>query len=598
MWRSRFLWQLYLGFVGLILATTVAVGVLLVGQVEKDTLNDARGTLRRTALLLREVALPRLKGPVEGAVERVEKAGEELGVRWTVIDVDGVVLVDSRETASEMDNHGRRPEVLRAKRLGTGQSSRHSATLGVDMMYYAIAVRGNDDQLLGYVRSALALVILEERLARLRFQLIVGAMIAAGLALAVSFFFSQRITKRLTTLTSAANSIAQGNYNDRVQASSRDEIGELGRSFNSMAQQLSERIEATSRDENKVVTILSGMIEGVVAVDRVGRVLHMNDAAADILNVSQKSSEGLHLYEVTRVRDVSELLRDTLRDGRERREEFTVEGVGASRSIEAYASPLRDGSGGLAGGVIILHDVTDVRRLEAVRRDFVANVSHELKTPVTAIRGLVETLLETDDMDEGTQDRFLGRVKNQSIRLAELVSDLLTLSRVESRRGGHLERECFDLRERVLDSERRALGVAEEKGVLLESTITREPTPVLGDQEGMQKIVDNLLDNAIKYTPTGGAVKLRVFTEKGQAVLEVDDTGLGIETEHLERIFERFYRVDKARSRELGGTGLGLSIVKHFVGALNGGITVDSEPGRGSIFRVELPIHEEDSADS
>jgi two-component system phosphate regulon sensor histidine kinase PhoR len=268
---------------------------------------------------------------------------------------------------------------------------------------------------------------------------------------------------------------------------------------------------------------------------------------------------------------------------------------GDGPAIEMHAGPLTGGRGEVVGAVLVLNDVSELRRLEAIRRDFVANVSHELKTPLTAIRGLVETILDDPEMPVDVRQRFLERIEEQTQRLSTLVTDLLTLSRLESE-SSRREREVVDFRGVVDSSVRRLRGVAEGKGIHLETAFDGDALWVLGDEEQLRQMVDNLVDNAVKYTPEGGrvAVRLRAATEEGtgqtECLLEVDDTGIGIEPRHQERIFERFYRVDKARSRELGGTGLGLSIVKHIAKDTGGSVSLESRPGLGSTFRVRLPL--------
>jgi len=327
-----------------------------------------------------------------------------------------------------------------------------------------------------------------------------------------------------------------------------------------------------------------------VAVDPYAQILHMNKAASEILNVSVDDPEGWHIYDVIEVEEVGELLRQTLRDGVERVEELKIMKDDQEQVLEAHASPLRGRDGELAGGLVVLDDLTQLQRLERVRTDFVANVSHELKTPVTAISGLVETLIESEEMDEETRSRFLGKIQNQSLRLSSLVADLLALSRVEARDEQQLELHRMDLKLTAMDSIRRAMVAAEEKGIQLHSQLPEDVVNVNGDDEALRQVVDNLLDNAIKYTQEGGGVSLSIEVEGDSAILLVKDSGIGIEAEHQERIFERFYRVDKARSREVGGTGLGLSIVKHFTASMGGAVGVESEPGVGTVFRVQLPL--------
>jgi two-component system phosphate regulon sensor histidine kinase PhoR len=282
-----------------------------------------------------------------------------------------------------------------------------------------------------------------------------------------------------------------------------------------------------------------------------------------------------------------------MRNGSEQNREVRLPAERRDRVLLLQASPLRDAAGELSGAVLVLHDVTELRHLEEVRRDFVANVSHEVKTPLTAIRGMVETILEDPSMDEPTRNRFLERVRSQAGRLSALVTDLLTLSRVE-RREEAPEKGTLDLRGPVRESFEQQTSEGEDKGLSMEIETPDSPVPVFGDMEALRQAVDNLLSNAVRYTPSEGRIWVRLRTEGEFAVVEVQDTGIGIEPRHQERVFERFYRVDKARSRELGGTGLGLSIVKHITIAHEGSVSLESAPGQGSTFRIRLPLRHAD----
>jgi len=315
-----------------------------------------------------------------------------------------------------------------------------------------------------------------------------------------------------------------------------------------------------------------------------------NEAAEDA-----KEAIGQHVWDTTRVGDVSEFVDKVLADGREQSAEIRVADHPPPRTLEIHASPLMAPSGGIGGAVLVLHDVTDLRRLEAMRTDFVANVSHELKTPLAAIQGLIETLADDEGMEGEVRQRFLGRARDQVLRLSALVTDLLALSQVESE-ARSLERRSLDLRDVLQESESRLdlTGRMRELDVAVE--LPDEIVPVLGDEEALGRIVDNLLDNAVKYTEDGGEIRVRLTTEGDHAAIEIGDTGIGIEERHLSRIFERFYRVDKARSRALGGTGLGLAIVKHLVEAHGGRVEVESEPGEGTNFRLLLPLDPLDAA--
>jgi two-component system phosphate regulon sensor histidine kinase PhoR len=395
----------------------------------------------------------------------------------------------------------------------------------------------------------------------------------------------RRLASPLTSLLRASTSALP---ETREGGGRGDDVAQLADAFNRMSADLRERMATITGERNRLVAILSAMVEGVVAVDREQRVLHVNEAAAAILGTPASEAMGRPAWEMTRVGEVLDALGVAARELRDLTREARIARPGGERTVQLHASPLRDGQGRPAGAVVVLHDVTELRRLETVRRDFVANVSHELKTPLTAIHGMVETVLDDEGMEAETRRRFLARVHEHSSRLGNLVHDLLALARIEAAEGA-LERALLDLREPVRDSAARLTPAADAKGLTLEVHLPAEPVEIEGDEEALREVVDNLLDNAVKYTPSGGAVTLTLACGATEATIDVRDTGIGIEKEHLARIFERFYRVDKARSRELGGTGLGLAIVKHLVAAHGGRVSVESEPGAGSAFRVALP---------
>jgi two-component system phosphate regulon sensor histidine kinase PhoR len=518
----------------------------------------------------------------------VRELGVEVSTRLTIVRAGGVVAADSEEEPLRMENHGTRPEILAARDAGTGSAVRWSHTLGVDMMYVAVAIR-RSGRLLGYARAALPLTAVRDRLAHVRNLVILGVVLATAGGLVLGFFFARSVTRPLTELTEAAEAIAAGGLDREIRTDAPAEIGQLAAAFKRMTGRLEERMDAVSRGRSQLAAILSGMVEGVVAVDREGRVLHMNEVAGAMLGASPEASQGKPLWEATRIPAVLDLLKLPPEDAAVSTREMRLPDGLKERVLEVRASPLRDTRGGPGGLVIVLHDITDLRRLETVRRDFVANVSHELKTPVTAIRGLAETLIDDPGMERETHRGFLTKVRDQAERLSRLVGDLLALSRVESG-GAALEREILDLRDPVRDSVRALEPAAAAKGLGFEAVIPPESLAVRGDREALRQVADNLLDNAVKYTPAGGRVRVVLRREAGEAVLEVHDSGPGIAPEHLGRIFERFYRVDKARSRELGGTGLGLSIVRHVALAHGGQAAVESTVGQGSTFRVRLPI--------
>jgi two-component system phosphate regulon sensor histidine kinase PhoR len=467
-------------------------------------------------------------------------------------------------------------------------STRFSRTVSLQSMYLAIPVM-NNGVLSGFVRTSATLEAIEARRAAVSRGIALAMVLPVLAALVLGLLLARSFTQPLLEMTDAARDVTRGVYGRRVRVHRSDEIGVLAEALNAMTEQLRTQIDTMTADRNKTLAILSGMVEGVVAVDREERVVHANAAAQAILGIDGRAALGRRIWEVMRVVEVSEALGESMRMNRIRVSEVRIPTPQKDQVIQLTATPLRGAADQIDGAVVVLHDVSELRQLESMRRDFVANISHELKTPLTAIRGLVETLIDDGTMDRETHDRFIEKIRDQSTRLTNLVSDLLTLSRLESGPGG-LRFEAIDLRETVAESCRTQVHAAETKQVGLFPGLPKEPVTIEGDVEAMRELVDNLVGNAIKYTPSGGRVDVRLFAENGHAVLEVADTGIGIPPEEQSRVFERFYRVDKARSRQLGGTGLGLSIVKHVALAHGGSVSLKSASGRGSTFRVQLGL--------
>jgi len=586
MFRSRFLWRLYAGYVVLIFLSTAIVGGLIIRKSYHDSLAETARTIKARAIMLEDMINHSSKNPDE-LQKRVLALGKKTGTRLTVINANGVVMADSREKPENMDNHAGRPEVMAALSRGFGTVTRFSDTLGVTMMYYAIPVN-NDGLKYGFVRTSVSLISINKRLANNRNTVILGAGVSVFVALLLGFFIARSFARPLSSITEVAESIADGDYSKRLPTTGKDEIGKLAQAFNRMAESSLLRMESIDTDRNNLLAVLSGMIEGVVAVDKQERVVHINEAAEGILGITAASSVGKPLWEVTRLVDVCQTVSGTLRNASEITKELRIPGSPADRVVEIQSSPIRDSEGNLAGAVVVLHDISELERLETMRRDFIANVSHELKTPITAIRGLVETLISDRRMEPEKHERFLQKIANQSMRLSSIVTDLLTISRLES--GKILERKLFDLRRAIVNPVHSLTATGENRGVKMEMDIPDDPVSIVGDEESLCEAVNNLLDNGLKYSREGGDVFVRLYRKEETVVIEVEDTGAGIEKRDQQRIFERFYRVDKARSRELGGTGLGLSIVKHIAISHGGSVFVESAPGQGSTFRIVLPL--------
>jgi two-component system phosphate regulon sensor histidine kinase PhoR len=589
-WRSRFFWKLYAGYVAVIVLTTAIVGILVAQRIVRDSLQETQNVLQAEALLLRDIATSALQASGEAGVQqRLRLLGTAIGARLTVLRADGTVLADSDEEPARMDNHADRPEIALARTQGFGTSTRFSHTVHQRMMNVALSVQAHG-QLVGYVRTSLPLTIIDKRLAYVRAIVLLGAGMAAVVGLLVGLFFARRVTRPLTSMTTMAASIASAHDEQPMRIRTRDEIGTLANAFNRVVAHLRERMETLAREHNQLLAILSSMVEGVIAVDRAERVVHMNRAAGTILHVSPEASVGHLLWEMTRVRPVVEILTDTIRQaGALRCEAHLVEQPG-EQIVEMHASPLRDSHGEVTGAVVVLHDVTTLRRLENVRRDFVANVSHELRTPVTTIKGFVETLRDGGLHDPEQAERFLEIVARHADRLHAIIEDLLSLSRLEQ---GAEAAELPRTETALADVLQAAVQDCAVKALARQVTVTVACDPALRAHVNaplLEQAMVNLLDNAINYSKEDSTVWLEADQEGPELVLRVRDQGIGIPQQYLPRLFERFYRVDKARSRERGGTGLGLAIVKHIVLAHGGHVSVHSAVGRGSTFTVHLPL--------
>jgi len=587
---TRFIWRLYAGYILLILLATVTAVIFVSRQVEGDSLASIETTLRSEACMLRDSALPALGGEGGGDFQsRIEALGRETGTRFTVIDADGGVLADSEKDPALMDNHASRPEIIDAREKGLGRVTRFSRTLGVRMLYLALPVE-RDGEPQGFVRTALPLDSVQRRLGRTRRMILLGAALASVLALLIGILLARRSTAPLRSMTRAALETAAGKRRGRVPENRGSvEMRELAASFNSMSDQLEDRLAAIEGERNKLAAILAGMNEGVLAVDAEECVLHLNRLAAELLRIDPDRDAGRPVWECSRIPDASDLLSRALRERRFLRRETTLVADGGQRIIEMKASPLPGSGERPPGAVLVLDEVTELRQLGAVRRDFIANASHELKTPLTVIRGLTETLHEDPEMEAATRIRFLEKLDRQVGRLVDLVGDLLSISRLESEMAP-FDMEKLDLAALAVECAAEQESVAEAAGLRLETEPSERALPVRGDRASLGQAIGNLLDNALKYTPRGGRVVLRARASEGWAVVEVEDDGIGIEPDQQARVFERFYRVDRARSRELGGTGLGLSIVKHTALAHGGEISVESQAGLGSRFRLRLPL--------
>lgn len=522
--------------------------------------------------------------------EAVAEIARENRTRVTLITDEGIVAEDSEHDPTSMENHADRSEVAQARKTGQGMAQRVSPTLGIPMLYLAIRV-GDEAAPVGYVRNSVALDAVEAEIDLVK-QLVVGTFLVVSLlALAPMFLILQRIIQPLTTLKTAANAIAAGDLQQAVLIDRRDELGSLAEAFNTMSHELSARmyeLRKTSqelRESSQLLsTVFGSMVEGVVAIDNDENILFANVAARDLLEFRDRDLIGRPVWECVRNETVCIVVRQAM-SGLERSVECQLPRSGTIVEIEA--TPLAQDP--CPGVVLVFHDVTELRRLENIRRDFASNVSHELKTPLTIIQTSAETLLDGAIDDPEFARRFLMRIEEQGSRLHALIEDLLQLARIESRE------QAFDVTSvpvrLVVESLVEELAsLSEARKVKLKIDGGANDVNVAADKRAFRTILENLLSNGLKYTPEGGQVAVSWKRDETHAVIQVRDNGVGISRENRKRIFERFFRVDRARTREIGGTGLGLAIVKHMATTFDGEISVESEVGKGSTFSLRIPL--------
>lgn len=517
----------------------------------------------------------------------------ELGARITIIATDGRVLGDSAEISEHMENHGTRPEILEAMRTGTGTSIRYSTTVKYNMLYRAFHQTGaNRDR---FVRLAVPLTDIDNVIRAVRQSLLAGLAAASAMGLLLAWVFSRHLTRRFRRLLQFSGQVAAGSFPQNFfPDSGSDEIALLEAHLNEMSLHLRANLSQIIEENEKADSILRCMIEGVLVLDPKGRVLVMNQQARTMFHVpADLDVHGASVLEITRHPEVHRILQEIFTfDFSTQTYSKEVE-LDDERYFRVNAVRLRDTRENFQGSILVFHDVTDIKRFESMRSDFVANVSHELRTPLTAIRGYVETLMHTPPADPKESQQFLAIIDRHSERLSRLTQDLLTLSDLESGKI-QLSLQALDtgqLIERVLEV---FWDQAARKQVKLTQRIEPQLPDVLGDFDRLQQLFINLLDNALKYTPNGGEITLeaRLLPPRNGAITQIElaviDTGVGIPEKDLPRLTERFYRADKARSRDLGGTGLGLAIVKHIVQAHKGDLTIESVLKHGTTVRVRL----------
>ncbi|MHB8837137.1 MAG: ATP-binding protein [Candidatus Methylomirabilia bacterium] len=591
--RKRLLWHLLpwyliaaaLCLAGLIGYSSRAFTNFYVAQRERDLSSLARVTAFEIADRTRAgEETPETLAGLEALCRDLARGAE---ARLTVVDPAGRVLCDSKKDPGSLENHGGRPEIREALEGRTGTAVRFSSTLEENLLYVAVPFAYGERR--GAVRFAVSVASLRTALGGLRRDLVLGALAALALVVLVSALLARRLAVPLRELRQGAARFAGGEFARPLPVPVFDEFAVVTEEMNRMAAQLDERIRGEVRQRQELEAVLSSMVEGVLAFDREANLISLNEAAAQLLGVRPAQVRGRTIQEAVRNPELQEFVALTLSQAVTQEREISFFDDAGERFIQAHGTGLTDATGNRIGALVVLNDVTSIRRLERMRRDFVANASHEIRTPVTSLKGFIETLQDGAIDDPETARRFLAIMKKNADRLHAIIEDLLNLSRIEREtERGEVPLEEAPLRGIVEEALEATDGTLQSNNIRVELDCppdlrVRAKTSLL-----VQAIV-NLVDNAAKYSEAGSTVVVSCReTERGVAVA-VRDSGPGIPREHLPRLFERFYRVDKGRSRSLGGTGLGLAIVKHIVQAHRGEITVESELGKGSTFTILLP---------
>lgn len=585
--RKKLIIQLFPSYAIILLFAVVAVAFTAFTIISEQYWDEKVSDLESRAELLLDQAQQGLQSKNYTAIDSLfDRIGKRAKTRLTLILTDGKVIADSEKDPQLMDNHKDRPEIITALEGKIGSSRRYSFTTKMDQLYVAVPVY-SAGRLYGVFRVSVPVPFIDSALEAIRDRLVLVVIILGMLMTFVAYFVSRRIARPVELITRGVEQFAHGHLDYRLKEPNSTELGRLTDALNEMARQLSEKIATISAQKNERQAILESMVEGVLAVDMNDRLLNLNKAAADFFNLDEQESIGKPVQELIRNAEMHTLISKTLHADQPVESEIIVRNE-QEYFLQLHGSTLRGAGNSVIGALIVLNNVTRLRRLENIRKDFVANVSHEIRTPLTSIKGFAETLLDDEYGDPEEVKQFIQIIARQANRLNAIIEDLLTLARLEqSEDRSAVEFKNSSITDLLNNSLELCRPAAQQKQITVKVE-SNESLQAPINAALLEQALVNLIDNAIKYSPDSSVITLSATREQNDVLIRVSDQGVGIEQQHLSRLFERFYRVDKARSREVGGTGLGLAIVKHIAQVHNGTVSVESTPGKGSTFTIRI----------
>lgn len=592
MFRSSIRNRLILSFLALIIVTMTILGSYILWFFYRYNMDRLTANLETQALITEQLLHHYFAIPAERAKldTLVKELGTKIDLRVTIIDPNGAVLADSRENIALMENHLQRPEVMAALAGEKGTAIRYSSTLEENLLYVAIPMY-DAGEIIGLVRTSTTLSHVEAANNRIRSALLLAFLATTLLAVAFSLRLARRYTAPLEAITTVARQMGEGLLDRRVHIRTGDEIEILGNTLNSLAGRLDDKVNEITAEKRKLEVILEHMDNAVILLDRYGKVTDANLRAIELFNISG-TMLGQHNIQLIGNSQLDLAARDTLNTGHSRLINVKTNYKGNKRVFQVFLAPIINSAENNTSVLSVFHDITTLQELQERQSEFVANASHELKTPLTAIKGFAETLLDGASDQPELARNFANIIYTEAERMNRLVNDLLQLAKLDAAEyRQHISLEQVEIEPLVYKAVQELAPIWQEKSITVSTVAPGKRVSVIATADWVKQVLVNLLENSIKYTPSGGSITVEWWQTAGLAMVAIKDTGIGIPAKDLPYIFHRFYRVDRARARTAGGTGLGLAIVKHIIETLGGKIDVRSQVDVGTTFTFTLPVH-------